>query len=62
MPSTEYRGRKGYKNLRIGAFRAVLAWENRTYNFTFYAYIDDSDYMLDFILWPWNFDVSFHKF
>jgi len=27
-----YRSRKGYKNLRIGFTRTVIAWENQTYS------------------------------
>jgi len=53
-----YRSRKGYKNLRIGFTRTVVAWENQTYNFTLYV----NDYMFDFTVWPWNLSVSLHKF
>lgn len=62
MPFVSYRSREGYKNLRVGAFRGVLGWENRTYNLTFYAYIGDSDYMLDLVVWPWGYGTSLHKF
>lgn len=46
-----YRSRKGYKNLKIGAVRAVLAYENKICNITFYVHAQNT----------WMYDVTFGR-
>jgi len=43
-----YRSHEGYKNLKIGAVRAVLAYENNICNITFYVYAQTT----------WMYDIT----
>ena len=60
MPLTEYRGREGYNNLRIGPFRFVAAWATEAFNITGY-YHGEKDHMLDFLAYRYGVSLNYNK-
>lgn len=56
----DYSSRRNYKNLRIGCFRAVLAWEDNIVNTTFYLH-REKDHVFDIFITLPGLDLAYNK-